>query len=118
MILQKITATPVLTAVAKKVLSWNNIPRITSFINIFAEYVDTDLSVTDMIYFATQALYLDTDTGVTTKTLEGRGDATYNGYTWCYELDLETTLNDINTMLNPYTTPVTAELANIVQADS
>ena len=112
------TQQKLLTAVAKKVLSWNNIPRITSFINIFAEYVKTDLSVTDMIYFATQALYLNTDTGVTTKTLEGRGDAKYNGYTWCYELDLETTLNDINTLLNPYTTPVTAEMANIVQTGS
>lgn len=112
------TQQALLTAVAKKVLSWNNVDNIDNFVRIFAEYVDTDLKVKDMLYFASQALYLDLSAGISTKTLEGRGDATYRGYTWCYELDKDKTLADINAMLNPYTTPVTDEMAHIVKADS
>lgn len=112
------TQQALLTAVAKKVLSWGNVPKIASFVDIFANYVDTDLSVSDMVYFATQAIYVDLDSGVATKTLEGRGDANYKGYSWCYELNREKALSDINALLNPYTTPVTDEMAHIVKAES
>ena len=112
------TQQALLRAVAQKVLSWNNVDNIGDFVSIFAQYVDTDLKVQDMLYFATQALYLDLSTGVSTKTLAGRGDATYRGYAWCYELDKEQTLADINALLNPYTTPVTDEMAHIMKADS
>ena len=112
------TQQALLTAVAKKVLSWGNVPKIASFVKIFDTYVDTDLEVDDMVYFATQAVYIDLDSGVATKTLEGRGDATYKGYTWCYELNKERALADINAMLNPYTTPVTDEMAHIMKAES
>jgi len=112
------TQQALLTAVAKKVLSWGNVPKIAGFVDIFAVYVDTDLSVSDMVYFATQAIYMDLETGVATKTLEGRGDANYKGYSWCYELNREKTLADINAMLNPYTTPVTEEMAHIMAAES
>lgn len=112
------TQQALLAAVAKKVLSWGSVPKVANFVDIFADYVDTDLSVTDMVYFATQAVYMDLDTGVSTKTLEGRGDATYKGYTWCYELDRDKALADINAMLNPYTTPVTDEMAHIMKAEA
>ena len=112
------TQQALLRAVAKKVLSWNSVPKIAGFVDILNDYVDTDLKAEDMLYFATQALYLDVETGVSTKTLEGRGDATYKGYTWCYELDKDKALADINAMLNPYTTPITDEMAHIMKADS
>ena len=112
------TQQAILTAVAKKVLSWGSVPKISKFMDIFASYVDTDLSASDMVYFATQTLYMDLKTGLTTKTLKGRGDATYNEFTWCYELDKEQTLADINALLNPYTTPITKEMVHIVTADS
>lgn len=112
------TQQALLAAVAKKVLSWGSVPKVANFVDIFADYVDTDLSVSDMVYFATQAVYMDLDTGVSTKTLEGRGDATYKGYTWCYELDRDKALADINAMLNPYTTPVTDEMAHIMKAEA
>jgi len=112
------TQQALLRAVAQKVLSWNNVDNIGDFVSIFAQYVDTDLKVQDMLYFATQALYLDLSTGVSTKRLAVRGDATCRGYAWCYELDKEQTLADINALLNPYTTPVTDEMAHIMKADS
>ncbi len=110
------TQQKLLTAVARKLLSWNSVTRLKAFADIFFDYVDTDLTLSEMAWFAGQAIYLDPDTGVTTKTLAGRGDAKYNGYTWCYELDAEQTLADINAMLNPYTTPVTADMVNIPRA--
>lgn len=112
------TQQALIKAVARKVLSWDSVPKVAGFADIFNDYVDTDLKAEDMVYFATQALYIDLDTGVATKTLKGRGDATYKGYTWCYELDKEQTLTDINEMLNPYTAPVTDEMAHIMKADS
>lgn len=112
------TQQALLRAVAQKVLSWNNVDDIGAFVDIFDKYVDTDLKVQDMLYFATQALYLDLNTGVSTKTLDGRGDATYKGYTWCYELNKEQTLADINAMLNPYNFTITDEMAHIMKADS
>ena len=112
------TQQALLTAVAKKVLSWGSVPKIANFVKIFDTYVDTDLAVDDMVYFATQAVYMDLDSGVTTKTLEGRGDANYKGYSWCYELNREKAMADINELLNPYTTPVTEEMAHIMKADS
>lgn len=111
------TQQKLLTAVARKLLSWNSVPRLKAFADIFHKRVDTDLAWDDMAWFAAQAIYLNPDTGVATKTLEGRGDAKYNGYTWCYELDAEQTLADINAMLNPYTTPVTEDMVNIPRAE-
>lgn len=111
------TQQKLLTAVARKLLSWNNVTRLTAFADIFFDYVDTDLTLGEMAWFATQAISLDPDTGVATKTLEGRGDAKYNGYTWCYELNAAQALTDINTMLNPYTTPVTEDMVNIPRAE-
>lgn len=111
------TQQKLLTAVAKKVLSWGSIAKIKPFLDIFNQYVDTDLDAGDILFFATQALYINMDSGINTKTLTGRGDATHNGYTWCYELDREQTLADINDLLNPYTTPVTDEMAHIISAN-
>ena len=51
-----------LKAMAKKVLQLGNITKITDFIKIFMENVKTDLSLTDLVWFATSAMSVDTDT--------------------------------------------------------
>lgn len=112
------TQQALLTAIAKKVLSWNSLPRINEYLDIVRTNTQTDLSVQDMAYFASQAFYVDLSAGVEGVTLSGRGDAKYQGYSWCYELDREKTLEDVNRLLNPYTTPITQETAHIVKADS
>ena len=106
----------ILVNLAKKVLSWGNLTRINGFVEIFNEYVDTDLSLTDMLYFASQAIYLDTSTGVETFTLEGDGQVTYKGTRYCYELDPQSTLEAVNRLINPYTRDLTLEDMNILQA--
>ena len=112
------TQQALLTAIAKKILSWNSLPRINEYLEIVRANTKTDLSLQDMAYFASQAFYVDLSSGVESVTLSGRGDARYHGYSWCYELDRAKTLEDVNRLLNPYTTPVTEEMIHVVKADS
>ena len=107
----------VLLQLAKKVVSWNSVTKVTSFLDIFNEYVKTDLSVTDMAYFATQALQVDMSTGVTQGTLEGDGNATCNGYRYCFVYEAEDILPVLNEQVNPYNEPLTEEDLHLMKAD-
>ncbi len=111
------TQQKLLIALAKKVLSWGNITKINGFVEIFNQSVDTDLSLNDMLYFAGQALNLDLSAAITTATLPGRGDGVYRGYTWCYELDPEGTLEVVNQLINPYDQPLTLDDMNLAKAE-
>lgn len=112
------TQQKLLIALAKKVLSWNNLTRINGFVEIFNDNVDTDLSLNEMLYFASQAVNLDPSTGVETATLPGRGDGVYRGYRYCYELDQEGTLELVNRLINPYDRDLTLEDMNLGKAQS
>lgn len=100
---------------AKQVLSWSSVSNINGFANIFAEHFDTDLSITELAYFGIEALDLDFGSDVTFTTLPGRGDASYLGIDWYYELDESQTLSIINNTVNPYTTNITSTMTNIFQ---
>lgn len=104
-----------LTAMAKKILSWQSISKISEFIDIFEDNVATDLSAGNLLYFATEALDVSLSTAVTTRTLPGDGLVTYLGIPYYYELFPEETLEIINECLNPYTTPVTMDMTKIFQ---
>ncbi len=108
----------VLKALAKKALSWNSLASVNAFIGIFNEKVDTNLTISDMLYLAQSAIYVDLSTGVTTQTLDGRGDGVKNGTSWCYELDETKVLQMVNKTLNPYTTALDERYLNIEKADS
>lgn len=110
------TQQALIRAVLDKVLSWGSIGRIKPLLDVCMDNVQTDLTASEVLYFAGQALYLDMD-DVATQTLPGRGDATHNGYKWCVELDREKSMQIINDLLNPYTTPVTDDMAHIVKAN-
>ena len=101
-------------AVAKKVLSWNSIPKISSFLDIFAQHVDTDMKVQDMVWFATQALKLDLDTGVETATLPGNSDTHYLGNRYYHGLYPDETMKLVNQLVNPYEEERTLEDMDIV----
>ena len=96
----------VLTAVAQKVISWGSLARINGYLEIIAEYVETDLSLTDMMWFASQAIYFDMD-GLNTMTMPAEWHSPY------MYLDPEGTLEMVNTYLNPYEEPRTADQLNI-----
>lgn len=109
------TQQELLVALAKKVLSWGSLTRIKGFVEIFNEYVDTNLSLNDMLYFASQAVHLQPSTGVKTCTLPGNGDTTYRGYRYCYTLDPLATLDIVNECLNPYEELLTLEQLQLPQ---
>ena len=107
----------VLMQLAKKVVSWNSVAKVTEFVSLFNEYVKTDLSVTDMIYFATQALQVDVASDVTQGTLEGVGDAVCNGVRYCFVYQAEDILPVLNEQVNPYNMPLTEEDLHLMQPD-
>ena len=49
------TQQALLVALAKKALAGTGLTKLNGFVDIFDQYVDTDLSVTEMLYFASQA---------------------------------------------------------------
>jgi len=108
------TQQQLIVALAKKMLSLSTLTNINGFVEIFETYVETDLSMTDLIYFGTRALGLDTSTGVETATLEGNGTVKYNGYRYCYALYTDKAVDVVNRLLNPYTRELTAEDMNIL----
>lgn len=111
------TQQKLLIALAKKVLSWDSLTKINGFVEIFNDNVTTDLSLNEMLYFASQAVNLDPSSGVETATLPGRGDGIYNGSRYCYELDPEGTLELVNRLVNPFDRDLTLEDMNLAKAD-
>ena len=107
----------VLVELAKKVISWNSIPKVTSFLELFNTYVKTDLSMQDMLYFATKAMEVDVSTAITQGNLEGRGEGVVNGYKYCFVYEAEDILPTINPLINPYTRDLTADDLNLPVAE-
>ena len=96
-----------LKAVAKKMLSFENLisnPR--KYAKIFNQYVDTDLSVTDLAWFGMQVLGMGVDK-IDFSTLPNEWK-----YPYIY-LDPDETLALVNTYLNPYVEDRTAEDLNL-----
>lgn len=99
----------ILVALAKKVISWNSLTKVTSFLDIFQTYVKTDLSTSNMAYFATHAIQVDTETGITQGALDGDGNAIVKGIKYCFVFEAEDILPTLNETVNPYNQPLTAE---------
>ena len=96
-----------LKAVAKKMFSFENLisnPR--KYAEIFGQYVDTDLSVTDLAWFGMQVLGMGVDK-IDFSTLPNEWK-----YPYIY-LDPDETLALVNTYLNPYVEDRTADDLNI-----
>lgn len=103
------TVRNVMAATAKKLISFSNVGKIKEFINIFQRNVETNLSASDILWFASQAVQLDLDASIVSGSLDGDGTVTYNGAKWCYQLYADKALESINTLVNPYTQTLTAQ---------
>ena len=99
----------VLVELAKKVISWQSIPKVTSFLELFNTYIDTDLSMQDMLYFATKAMGVDVSSAIEQGNLDGRGEGVVNGYKYCFVYEAEDILPTINALINPYTRDLTED---------
>ncbi len=104
------TQRAMLAAIAKKLLSWGSLTRLSSFLDIAAENVETDLSASDIAWFAERATRFDTEKEGALNTM--MFPATWqNPYMY---LDPDATLEMINEYLNPFTTPRTADMLDIM----
>lgn len=103
------TQQKIIKNIAGKIISWNSVTKVTDFVNIFNEYVDTDISLSDMVYFATRAVSVDLENGVQTATMPGDGTKRVNGVSNCYVYYPDEALAIINELINPYTTEMTLE---------
>ena len=96
-----------LAALVSQTITISNVTKVTELIGILNEYVDTNMPLDDMIYFATAAIGMDLDTALTTGTLPGEWISPY------YELDDEAVLELVNQLLPVYTEPVTLDIMDI-----
>ena len=111
------TQQQLISAILKKALS--NPQKLNAYVELFLEYVDTDLAFGEVLWFAQPALGLDFSTGFSSATLAGENVyyVDSRGYRWgsCYELDPEAALETVNSLINPYDQPMTAEDLHIFQ---
>ena len=103
----------VLLALADKVASWQSLTKVSAFLDLFNSYVETNLSLSDMAYFAEEALKLDLSAAVEQGSLTGRGDGVLRGYKWGgttnFVYQAEDILPTLNALVNPYTRSLTAD---------
>ena len=58
-----------LTALVKQTVTLSNVTKVTNLINILNTYVKSDMSLSNMVYFGTQAVGMDLDTALTSSIL-------------------------------------------------
>ncbi len=106
------TQQQIIRTIGGKILQWDvmsNPAKLTSFVKIVQSYVKTDLSFSDMLFFAQQAVKLNADSALQTGTLPGDGTYRYKDGSLCYILYPDKALSLLNELVNPYTTPLTQE---------
>ena len=104
-----------LREVAKQAASWTTVAKVPALAQTIFKYLDTDLSATELTYFASAALSLDFANDISFGTLPGDGTVHYGSVKWYYQLEPEGTLALINQLVNPYTTDITPEMTHIFQ---
>lgn len=112
------TQQAVLKALAAKLISVQTLTKLDAYWTIFQEHVTTNLTNSDFMWFAKKVLENAKNFQLNTLTLEGNGSGVYNGYRYCYELDQQKTVDTVNQMLNPYTTPRTLGDMTLLSADN
>lgn len=97
-----------LMAVAKQMLAKiasNPVDAISTYVNLFYEYIETDLEIGNLIWMGEQALAAGME-NIHFHTLPGDGAYVHGGS--YYVLDPEATLTLMNECFNPYTTDLTS----------
>lgn len=101
-----------LMSIAKQMLTLGNIPNLEKLIEIFEEYVKTDLTANNIAFFAREFLMLDEE-NIHFHTLPGKGVYIRGGA--YYQVDLAEWTRMLNEYLNPYYDEITAENLNVLQ---
>lgn len=96
-----------LVALVKQTITPSNVTNVTSLINTFNRYVKSNMPLSDMVWFGTQAIGMDLDTSLDTGSLEGKWVSPY------WQLDDSAVLALVNN-LGIYQEEVPAQALNIV----
>ena len=100
-----------LKALAKQCLSVSSLTKLREFADIFSQYVTTNLTTGNMVWFGKELLSCDFD-NMKTYTAEGEG-AMINGASY-YPLYAGKLLSVVNEAFNPYDTPISAGSLTVV----
>ena len=105
-----------LIAVAKQMLSSLSLDSIKTYSNLFINYVDTDLTVGNLVWLGQQALTMGLD-NIHFYTLPGEAKNLEDVPFWdgsYYVLDAQGVLELVNDSFNPYDQPLTLEDMDIL----
>ena len=99
-----------IAAIIKQSIKIQNATKIGEFVDIFAEYVDTDLEVGELLWFAQRMLGIDME-NVSFHTMPGD----YNGYQYSYTYQNNQSVvlpygDEILELVNEYFNPYTRDL--------
>ena len=105
-----------LAAVAKQMLSTLNLDMIKTYADLFVNYVDTELTVGNLVWLGQQALSMGLD-NIHFYTLPGEAKTLVDVPFWdgsYYVLDAQGALEIVNSSFNPYDQPLTLEDMDIL----
>ncbi|MGI6012936.1 MAG: LCP family protein [Oscillospiraceae bacterium] len=105
-----------LMTVAKQMLSIGNIPNLPALAQIYTEYVDTNLTTSNVIWYAKEFLKLDSE-DITFQTLPGNYNDSINGGSYV-SIYIDEWIALVNSCLNPYNEEVTVENLDILTRNS
>ena len=104
-----------LKSAAKQMISLGNIPNLRKVISILSENIDTDLSASNIAYFARQAL-LCKEENINFYTVPTAAKTLGEGYSYAVILVYQW-VPMINDYLNPYEEPITMNNINVMYND-
>ena len=96
-------------AMLSQVLSGASLDNVPELVDILLNYVDTDASLNDMLYFGRALIGMDLGSAMSMKTLPAEW---HSPYMW---VKTEEALAAINAMLNPYTIELTLEMVEFFE---
>ena len=96
-------------AMLSQVLTGADLGSIPTLADVLFNYVETDVSLTDMIYFGKSLIGVDLDTALSTATLPADW---HRPYMWVRG---DEALELINDLLNPYDMEITADMMEVFQ---
>lgn len=110
------TQQKLMKAIAEQTLKLSNIGKVDDFVKIFKEYVDTDLSLGELTWLATQMMSVDS-ANINFMTMPGNTGATIKGLSYV-TIYVNKLVEMVNEYFNPYDTPITASNLNILTLDA
>ena len=104
-----------LMALARQTLSLENIPNLTKIFEIYEKRVDTNVSISNLAYFATEFMKIDAE-NITFQTIPGKGDGYVFGMSYVIPY-IDEWLVMVNEYLNPFTVEITRDNINMISYD-